>query len=524
MRTIKIMLFIILMALSAQGAYAVCSGMPDAFYGSLEINSQPAPPGTEMRAVLMGVVRGNYTTHLAGMYGNATGDDKLYVYGSSNGSDFNQNITFEARLNGTWVDSGERSVYQCGVVKLLDLDIEQTDDDLDGYLNFVDCDDGNSSINPGAQEVCNGVDDNCDSVIDENASALCGDGLFCNGEEVCLGAAGCAAGAAVDCSAFSHPGISTCGSIPDDNPFTWDYLAPFTSVCSEEAGQCTTYASFVSHTCNASLCGAECESDLDCGSINCTQQSGCVNGTYREYNTSEAGCYNCQCRQCSDAYYEVVTDSDMDGADVECELDCDDEDENNYPGNDELCDYQDNDCDSLADEDFPSLGESCMASIYCDEPECNESGVYICNEDGSGVVCSTSEEVEEEICDGYDNDYDGDIDEEDVCACEDDLDCPEEWTCSNQSCVMQTVCELDYPLLLEAGWNLIGFPSCTPMPVTEALSSIEGSYGDIFTLESGEWKNYNPEAPEEMNTLETLKPIQGVYIFMNEADTLVVPE
>ena len=43
------------------------------------------------------------------------------------------------------------------------------DDDLDGdgYAKVDDCDDNNSSVNPNAQELCDGVDNNCDGQIDE---------------------------------------------------------------------------------------------------------------------------------------------------------------------------------------------------------------------------------------------------------------------------------------------------------------------------------------------------------------------
>ena len=33
--------------------------------------------------------------------------------------------------------------------------------------NVMDCDDGDGSIRPGAEELCNDVDDNCDGVVDE---------------------------------------------------------------------------------------------------------------------------------------------------------------------------------------------------------------------------------------------------------------------------------------------------------------------------------------------------------------------
>jgi len=46
-----------------------------------------------------------------------------------------------------------------------------------GYVNIPgDCNDRNKDIHPGAPELCNGLDDDCDGQVDENLTQLCPDG------------------------------------------------------------------------------------------------------------------------------------------------------------------------------------------------------------------------------------------------------------------------------------------------------------------------------------------------------------
>jgi hypothetical protein len=104
--------------------------------------------------------------------------------------------------------------------------------------------------------------------------------------------------------------------------------------------------------------------------------------------------------------------------------DCDDEDINNYPGNTEVCDGTDNDCDDLIDTLDPSLtglatwyldsdddahGDPSLTVDACDQPTGYVTDNNDCDDDDDTVYLDAPE-----ICDGQDNDCDTLIDDLDT--------------------------------------------------------------------------------------------------------------
>ena len=78
------------------------------------------------------------------------------------------------------------------------------------------------------------------------------------------------------------------------------------------------------------------------------------------------------------------------------------------------------------------------------------------------------------------------------------------------------------------GWNLIGYPRQEPLPVAEALASIEGKYTLVFAWDPTDttdpWEVYEVGKPDWSNDLQVMEPGRGYWVYATEDVTLTMAE
>ncbi len=267
-----------------------------------------------------------------------------------------------------------------------------------------DCDDTLAAVHPGAEETCNGLDDDCDGDVDEGPAGLVD--ADSDGVEHCL-----------DCDdddPLRFPGNAEicngqdddCDSIVDEGP--WDLVdgdgdgVAFCDDCDDGRPDVSPLAPEV----ECSGLDEDCDGLVDEGPLGLLDGDGdgvdfcddCDDADPGLYPGNEEACNGIDddCDGVPDADELGESDNDGDGW-LSC-ADCDDFHAGTHPGATEWCDGLDTDCDGLADAD--PAGE-------VDADGDGELSCYDCDDADPSSYWNAPE-----LCDGLDNDCFGDIDED----------------------------------------------------------------------------------------------------------------
>lgn len=250
--------------------------------------------------------------------------------------------------------------------------VPEPDLDADGYGASGDCDDGDATRSPGQTERCNDVDDDCDGQTDEPG----------------------AEGASLWYADMDGDGVGADDTVvlACSQPEGW----------LPTAGDCDDLRAEIGPGMPERCDGLDqdCDGEVD--------EPGAPDGmpAYRDLDQDGAG---------DPDLSNIVCAFDADW--VSNRLDCDDTNPKVWTGNAEICDDLDNDCDGEVDED-PLDGDLLYRDAdgdHAGDPDVvgRQCGSAAGWSSVAGDCDDTRADVEpgdDEVCDGVDNDCDGEID------------------------------------------------------------------------------------------------------------------
>ena len=292
------------------------------------------------------------------------------------------------------------------------------DDDGDGYAEDAgDCDDSTSNIGPGTAETVDGVDQDCDGLIDDGTVAYDddGDGASENDGD-CNDADATVGNGAVEVAGNGMD--DDCDGIVDGGPQDLDGDGYATS-----AGDCDDNNANI-HPGRAELedgIDNNCDGRIDEGTAAYDDDGDGASENAGDCDDSNAGVSptgtetaDGRDEDCDEVVDEgtVAYDDDGDGF-SENGGDCDDANAAINPGAPDQLDGVDNDCDTQIDE---GLADNDQDGVTEADGDCNDNNGWM-------------NPLQAEVCDELDNDCNGQIDDGDVCNLDGDDPKVEPETC-----------------------------------------------------------------------------------------------
>ena len=257
-------------------------------------------------------------------------------------------------------------------------------------------------------EVCDSADNDCNGETDDLPAGMCvcepGQARDCySGDEGTQNVGTCRAGRQTcqanglgygACNGEVLPGAEVCDGLDNDCNGTVDDAAGVGVPCVGGDGECRRDGGLVCDPRSGDLVcdavpGAPQDEICDGLDNDCNGNRDDVAGLGDRCTNGEGVCQRAGNRVC-----------DLNERALVC---------NAVPGEplDEICDGFDNDCDAVTDEDPPGLGERCFDGVG----DCREAGVTVCS-GRQGIECGARQGLPTpELCDLADNDCDTRVDE-----------------------------------------------------------------------------------------------------------------